>query len=79
MSNIREVPPPTPAVNENLVESLECHLAAAKSGQLTSMAFAGILSDDTYISEFLKGTGNVFGLIGAIEYCKNRVLTCIEG
>lgn len=58
--------PPKPA-NEDLIMLLEDMLARAKSGDMISGAFAGILSDGRVISSFSSSKAFVLD-VGAVSY-----------
>ncbi len=75
---IRELPKPAPAINKNLIESLEKHVAAASSGQLQAMAFVGIAECGGTVTQCVIGdsvTGTqTFQLMGGMDFLKVRMI-----
>lgn len=64
--------------NDAVVAILENMLERAKSGEVVSIAISGYTADDGIVSVFHSGN-HLFALLGAIDYCKLRVLDAIVG
>lgn len=58
--------------NEEVIAMCEDFLAAAKSGELRSVAVAGVLQGKYIRTAFVNGDASIFETLGAIECLKHR-------
>lgn len=65
---------PVVAPNEEIISFLEDFLALAKSGELRSLAIAGVLQGKYVRSGFATGDASVFETLGAIEGLRYRFI-----
>jgi hypothetical protein len=73
MMNVVEFKPRTKIVNESVVELLEHWLEMAKSGEVDTVAIAGLISDGSSISQASE-VGHVQALLGALRILEMRIV-----
>lgn len=74
--NLRVIPAPSSAPNENIIETLEHLLAAAKDGTIRAFAY-GVVKRDTIATGWDGGDGSRLQLTAALSLLSHRYNTAM--